>query len=77
MQKLMPLFLLQKQVAWGREGSIVRFPRPVHGASKATSPETVGAREAAGNEAAGGAAGAAPRGQVDFGASTVLALAPR
>jgi len=37
----------------------------------------VGARETAGDKPAGGAAGAAPRGQVDFGASTVLALAPR
>src|SRR6516225_3297079 len=44
---------------------------------KSTSPKPVGAREAAGDEAASGAAGAAPRGQVDFGASTVLALAPR
>jgi len=40
------------------------------------SPEAVRAREAAGDEAAGGAAGAEPGGQVDFGADAVFAQPP-
>jgi hypothetical protein len=40
------------------------------------SPEPVRAREAAGDEAAGGAAGAEPGGEVGFGADAVLALPP-
>ena len=40
------------------------------------SSETVGAGETAGDEAAGGAAGAAPPGEVGFAADAVFALPP-
>src|SRR5437588_11649455 len=40
------------------------------------SPKAVRAREAAGDEAAGGAAGAEPGGEVGFGADAVFALPP-
>src|SRR6202035_1817379 len=41
-----------------------------------SSPEAVRAREAAGHEAAGAAAGAEPGGEVAFGADAVFALPP-
>src|SRR5207248_11088704 len=45
-------------------------------ATRRRSAEAVGAREALRHAAAGGAACAAPGGQIEFGAGAVLAVAP-
>jgi AhpD family alkylhydroperoxidase len=64
---------------WNRLAIGFRYQHPVGKPGESRRgpvTETVGAREAGADEAAGGAAGAKPRGEVGLGAGAVFALSP-